>query len=459
MPPAADLERLRAECLRALALVAEQQIALFTTAPPPDPDALARRVDAVIEGQGGVATAAGPDAMANATEDARSSDDRTVEDVAESLRAILRETLARYRDPYANYIDPRGHDAYARRRRGDLVGVGLKFRARDDAYPLVLGVLLGGPLDRTAAAAADPASRSRPDPGPRPGDLLVSADGHDLEGLGATDVRDRLAGPEGSRVTLGVRRGDGSARELAVERRTVELHYARAERIADGRIGHVRISRFGTDTHERVRALVAALDREEVRGIVLDLRDNPGGSTRAARAVVSSFDEAAGIYCERLAEGRTRTLPRFGDVVTRRPLAVLVNGRSMSSAEIVAGALQLGGRGRVIGTPTWGKGLIQKVYPLTPPLGGAVRTTIATFSTPDGQPLHARGIVPDIYVPDAPHGLFAERGSLNVSADARAYRRTLLLEDLAARLPSTEARAYAALADTQLAVAVESLGG
>ena len=364
---------------------------------------------------------------------------------AETLRALLRETLARYRDPYASYIDPRAHDAYARRRAGDLVGVGLKFRARDGAYPIVLGVLLGGPLDGADLA---------------PGDELVSVDGEDLADLGSGRTRERLSGAAGSRAVIGVRRDGARRPDVVVERRTVELHYARAEVLTNGpgRVGYVRVSRFGTDTHERVRALVDGLAREDgVGGFVLDLRDNPGGSTRAARATVSLFDDIPSVYCERLADGRTRRLPRHGDVLTRLPLAVLVNERSMSSAEIVAGALQHTGRARVVGAPTWGKGLIQKVHPLETPLGGAVRTTIATFSTPDGRPLHARGIVPDVYVPSAPHRLFAEEGSLNLSAEARAFRRSLALEALAERLEPAAARAFAALPDTQLSVATASL--
>lgn len=410
---------LLAEGRRALGIIDQTQLALFATVPPLDLDELAARIDSVV-GEHSRLTSA-----------------------SNAVRDILRETLRAYRDPYANYIDPRGHDAYASRRRGDLVGVGVKFRAYGDAYPRVLGVLEGGPLDGKDI---------------RPGDRIEAVDGQDLEGSGSSATRKSLSGPEGSTAVLSVRRGDGkSSHRVDVVRRTVELHYARRDILSDGRIGYIRISRFGSDTHERVAAFVQAFARDKLAGIVLDLRDNPGGSTRAARAVASMFASLPVVYCEQRRGAKVLELPREGEVLSRQPLVVLVNERSMSSAEIVAGALQLTGRARVVGTPTWGKGLIQKVYPLKAPLGGAVRTTIATFSTPDGVPLHARGIVPDRYVPSAPHGLFAETGSLNVSAASRDFRRRLLLDDLALRESEARVQAFSLLPDIQREVAVATL--
>lgn len=414
---------LRAEGIRALEIVRASQLELFARVPPTTADPALLVEAAVAQG--------GRDPAAR----------------IEAVRALLRATLTRYRDPYAGYVEPIAHDAYAQRRRGDLVGIGLKFRSRDGAYPLALGVLQGGPLDGLPTAGDV-----------RPGDVLERVDGVDLKGRGARDTRERLAGPAGSRATLELRRDGGDVRRVEVERRTVVLHYARSERLQND-VVHLRVSRFGTTTHERVRTLIEMAEREGATGYVLDLRGNPGGSTRAARAIVSLFDAMPDIYCERLAGERVRRLPRFGEVVTRRPLAVLVNERSMSSSEIAAGALQLAGRARIVGAPTWGKGLIQKVHPLQTPLGGAVRLTIATFSTPDGIPLHARGIVPDVYVPSAPHGLFVETGSLNVSAASRAYRRDLLLDGLAGELSSPDLVAFRALPDIQLATAIASLRG
>ena len=112
-------------------------------------------------------------------------------------------------------------------------------------------------------------------------------------------------------------------------------------------------------------------------------------------------------------------------------------------------------RATLVGTPSFGKGLIQKVYPLKPPIEGAVRTTIATYATPDNLPLHARGLTPDIYVPTAPHELYRETGSLNVSEQTRAFRASLDADRLRKKIGFTDAAAILAVADVQLQVASE----
>ena len=139
-------------------------------------------------------------------------------------------------------------------------------------------------------------------------------------------------------------------------------------------------------------------------------------------------------------------------------MAVLINERSMSSSEILAGALQARKRATLVGTPSFGKGLIQKVYPLKPPIEGAVRTTIATYATPDNLPLHARGLTPDIYVPTAPHELYRETGSLNVSEQTRAFRASLDADQLRKKIGSSRADALLAVPDLQLQAAISLLG-
>ena len=158
---------------------------------------------------------------------------------------------------------------------------------------------------------------------------------------------------------------------------------------------------------------------------MLDLRDNPGGSTRAARAVVSMFSKEPHIYCEQYKSGDTRQLPRHGPHITDLPLTVLVNGESKSSAEIVAGALQGYKRALIIGSPTFGKGLVQRVFKLAEPIGGALRTTIAMFGTPSVGLIHGNGIVPDYYIETDADFMFRESGSLNISDEARQYQRQL----------------------------------
>lgn len=356
------------------------------------------------------------------------------------MHHLLNEVLAVYNDPFANYINPKQHKAYTERRTGGFVGLGLKFRAAKDAYPFVVGALLGGPLEQQNM---------------KPGDRILTVDDTDLKAMSTREIATALKGEPGSTVTLGLER-DGTAIELEATRQAVQLHYARADVIND-EIGYIKISRFGGKTHERVKQLLADLLKRNVKSLIIDVRDNPGGSTRAARNIMSMFDQAPWVYCEQYKSGAVKRLPREGDVMTDLPVAVLVNEFSMSSSEILAGALQDYKRATIIGAPTYGKGLIQKVFALAEPLGGAVRTTIAMYGTPSHRLLHGRGLVPDVYVPSAPDRLFKETGSVNISDEARAFRRSLQVIDLQEKYPDNKANAYANLADAQLDVAIAKL--
>ncbi len=406
----------RAECVRALDIIEQTQLTLFVQRSLPTRQSTLARIDQL----------------------------RTFRPTAavEQIRQILNDVLAYYNDPFANYINPDQHKAYSQRRSGDFVGIGLKFRARDNEYPLVIGPLLGGRL-----ADADI----------QPGDLLILAGDTDLQGLSSREISSALSGPVGSSIKLTLQR-EYTTRTIEINalRHAVELHYARAE-ILQPSIGYIKVSRFGADTHERVEQLLENLQRVPVSALVLDLRDNPGGSTRAARIMMSLFAEADWVYCERYKTGKVRRLPREGKKISDLPMAVLINEKSKSSSEILAGALQDYKRAVLVGSPTYGKGLIQKVFPLKPPLGGAVRITIAAYATPSHRLIHGRGIVPDIYVPSAPAALFKETGSLNISDKARALRRRLTEQKIAERYDSDKARALIGLPDTQLAVAIKAV--
>ena len=221
--------------------------------------------------------------------------------------------------------------------------------------------------------------------------------------------------------------------------------------------GYLRVSRFGGNTHERAAELLDGLLQQGAKRLLLDLRDNPGGSTRAARAITTLFSDAKNVYCERYETGSTRKLPRHGNTLTALPLVVLVNEHSMSAAEIVAGALQDHGRAVLVGVPTYGKGLIQKVFRLKAPLGGAVRITIASYATPRETLIHGVGITPDRFVATAPRRLFAETGSLNISARARAFKRQLLEQRLTQDLPADESKQLLSMRDEQLHAGLEEL--
>ena len=413
----ADSSELQAELHRALGIIDKTQLELFRHGPLMAGDERKSRV---------------ADILSQAKTDSGLA--------VQKARELLADVQRAYGDPYANYITPENHGNYKRNRSGNLVGIGIKFRSRDNDYPVVVGPLLGGPLD---------------DFDVQPGDALKNVAGESLFGASARQVRSKLSGPAGSRVLVSLGRGESMTTTLEVERRSVELHYARAALLAND-IAYIKISRFGTDTFERVTTYVQKFEMQGVRAYILDLRDNPGGSTRAARIIMSLFDDAAWVYCEQYKGGRSKQVPRQGEQLSKAPLAVLINERSMSSSEILAGALQVRKRALLVGTPSYGKGLIQKVYPLKSPIEGAVRTTIATYATPDNIPLHARGLTPDIYVPTAPHELYRETGSLNISEQARSFRASLSGDRLRTKIGREKANALLAVPDLQLQVAIRT---
>ena len=407
-------QQARAQCIRALDIIDTTQLAVFQQRTLRSREQLVQEIDSL--------------------------ESMPLDDAVIRMQHMLNEVLAVYNDPFANYIDPKQHKSYTERRTGGFVGLGLKYRAVKEDYPYVIGALIGGPLENQDM---------------QPGDQILSVDEIDLKALSSKEVSSALKGEPGSSVSLSLQR-NGQRIKFQAQRQAVQLHYARAE-VIEADIGYIKISRFGGKTHNRVKDLLHGLLDRDVRALIVDVRDNPGGSTRAARNMMSMFDKAPWVYCEQYKTGTVKRLPREGDVMTDLPVVVLVNEYSMSSSEILAGALQDYKRATLVGAPTYGKGLIQKVFPLAEPLGGAVRTTIAMYGTPSHRLLHGRGLVPDIYVPSAPDRLFKETGSVNISDSARAFRRTLLIKELQEKYTDNIAAAFENLPDAQLQVAIATL--
>ncbi len=416
------------EFVKALNLISQTQLTMFTDEPPPLNDEILKDYHSRIT-------------IIEKTLDDNSADYQSVVNAKriDLMREVLSETLDLYNDQYANYITPDALKKYNSRRSGNFVGVGLKFRTIKNDYPLAIGVLIGGPMD-----GADI----------QPGDKLISVNDKPLKGLRASEIGSVLKGPADSTAVITVMRDD-TKHQIEITRAPVELHYADAE-LLDQNIGYIKISRFGSKTHTRTEKLLKGLLEQGATSFILDLRDNPGGSTRAARAIVSMFSPEQEVYCERNKSGKTTLLPRHGEHLTDLPLAVLINGDSMSSSEIVAGAIQSFGRGIIIGSPSFGKGLVQKVFNLAAPLGGAIRTTIAMFGRPDHQLIHATGIVPDVYVQSDSDFMYRRVGSLNINADAGAFQRMLLEKDVRKKYPDRAAE-YIAAKDLQLETAINRL--
>ena len=296
------------------------------------------------------------------------------------LEAAMRGLLAGL-DPHSAYLDPREYEELRRGAAGNYPGIGIEVAA-DNGF-----IKVQRPLEESPAARA----------GIRAGDLILRIDGEPV-GANVAAAIDQMRGPAGSLVKLTVRRAAGDELvDVVLERARVEVHSVSGARL-DRRYAYLRIAAFSDTTPADFERTVQRLRREQpdLRGVVIDLRNNPGGVLEAAVAVADAMLEEGNIVVARgrAADARFRMDARPGELLGGIDVAVLVNGASASAAEIVAGALKDNGRALLVGRRTYGKGSVQSVIPL--PDGYAIKLTTSRYATPSGAYINERGIAPDV---------------------------------------------------------------
>ena len=285
-------------------------------------------------------------------------------------------------DPHSAYLDTDEFEEIRLSTMGSYPGVGIEVVAEDSAVK-VLRPIEGSPADQA---------------GMQSGDLIVKIDNNDV-GADLAGAITRLRGPSGSSVQLTVRRpATGELLDFSLRRSKVEVRSVMQTTLDPG-FGYVRITSFSETTADDVGRAIATLKRENpkgLHGLVLDLRNNPGGVLEAGVAVADAFLNEGVIVT---ADGRTpdakfRMDATPGDLIDGAELVVLVNGGSASASEIVAGALKDHNRAELIGHKTYGKGSVQTVMPLAQ--GGAIKLTTSRYYTPSGVSIHGKGIIPDV---------------------------------------------------------------
>jgi len=351
-------------------------------------------------------------------------------------------------DPHTVFMPPEVFKEMKIDTSGEFGGLGIEIARKGDVITVV------APMDDTPAARA----------GIRPGDQILQIDGADTRDMDLAQAIQRMRGPAGRKVLLNIMRDGFSApREIAIIRDHIRI--VSVEGALYGGIGYIRVKNFQERTDVSLRK---ELDRlrglnggRELRGLVLDLRNNPGGLLDQAVAISDRFLPGnLPIVTTRGRNGRNTVEERSRDRDTEKayPLVVLVNSGSASASEIVAGALQDHGRATIMGTPTFGKGSVQTLIELED--GSGLKLTIARYYTPKGRSIQERGISPDFLV--------AEEGSAaNASGDhvrERDLQRHFKAEGgaqaaLARRLPSNlkDWEASASVSDHQLKVALNYL--
>ncbi len=301
------------------------------------------------------------------------------------LQAAIRGMVASL-DPYSAYLDSDEYDEVKISTSGRYSGVGIELSIQDEQVVVI------APFDGSPAALA----------GIRSGDIIVAIDGIAVNTSTLADSIGRMRGEEGTSVKIGImREGRPEPMLFTLKRSRVDLHSVSAEMLEAG-YGYVRISQFSETTGEDLIGALKTLRKRNgapLTGLVLDLRDNPGGVLEAAVSVADTFLDSGVIVT---AKGRTPD-SKFemhatpGDALNGAPMVVLVNGGSASAAEIVAGALKDQHRGKLLGSTTFGKGSVQTIIPLSD--DRAVKLTTSLYYTPSGASINHRGIAPDIELP------------------------------------------------------------
>jgi carboxyl-terminal processing protease len=359
------------------------------------------------------------------------SDDTLIEGAINGMLTSL--------DPHSNYLNSKNFNDMKVQTRGEFGGLGIEVSMENGLIKVV------SPIDDTPAAHA----------GLKPGDLITHLDGVPVQGMTLPEAVEKMRGPENSEVTLRIRRAGKDPFDVKLVRAKIKIQSVRSHMEGDT-IGYVRITSFTEQTDVGLNNAMKGLKDtagNKLAGVVLDLRNNPGGLLDQAVAVSDAFLDKGEIVSTRgrRADDAQRYNAHPGDITGGLPMVVLINGGSASASEIVAGALQDHHRAILLGTRSFGKGSVQTIIPL--PGHGAMRLTTARYYTPSGRSIQAKGIEPDIIVEaakiDHPAGKPDEKKVADNKDDAEA----------AAEAGSVDPTIMGTPDDYQLARAVDMLRG
>lgn len=287
-------------------------------------------------------------------------------------------------DPHSSYLDAQSFKYMNEQTKGKFGGLGIEVTMEQGVVKVV------SPIDDTPASKA----------GLKPGDYITNIDGENVIGMSLNDAVDKMRGKVGSKVKLTIRRINEKPFDVTLKREEVKIQSVKSE-VKDGDVAYIRITSFSEDTDKMVEKALRKAQKETkngLKGIVLDVRNNPGGLLDQAVNISDLFLQQGEIVSTRSRneEDTIRYTAKKGDIAENLPIVVLINDGSASASEIVAGALQDHKRAIILGEKSFGKGSVQTVVPLGQ--YGAMRLTTARYYTPSGRSIQAKGIEPDVLV-------------------------------------------------------------
>ncbi len=316
--------------------------------------------------------------------------DRSSFDAEEFTEAAIRGMLAALDDAHTHYVRPDAFGIESSDLQGEFEGIGANVSMRADGKLIIVAPIEGGPAEAA---------------GIRSGDIILEVDGESLDELSLLAAVTRIRGPRGSKVTLLVKHlGDLDPVEIVVTRDTIPLHSVLLRSEPGARIAHIRLTSFYADSADKLADAIRQVMADGAEGLILDVRDNPGGLLSSVVDITNLFldaddfdnDDALILY-EVNGEGqRTSWKVRRGGLAADIPLVVLTNGGSASASEILVGALQDHNRATAVGATTFGKGTVNIMRQLSN--GGGLVVTFARWFTPLGRPIQDVGLTPDVEV-------------------------------------------------------------
>jgi carboxyl-terminal processing protease len=301
----------------------------------------------------------------------------------EDAYTSIREMLKKLDDPYTRFMDPQEFKNMQVDTSGELTGIGITISQDEETKKIVVI----SPIDDTPAFKAGILAK----------DVIIKIDGKSTEGMDTNEAVSLIRGEAGTKINLTVER-DGQQKQFQITRARIEIHpvkYSEKPTPA-GKLGYIRLNQFSANASREMQSAIRDLERKRVAGYILDLRGNPGGLLYSSVEIARMWMDSGTIVSTIDRGGEQEREVARGRALTNKPLVVLVDKGSASASEILSGALQDNKRAVLVGSQTFGKGLVQSVRPLED--GSGLAVTIAKYHTPSGKDINKHGVVPDVTV-------------------------------------------------------------
>lgn len=348
-------------------------------------------------------------------------ENRSYQSMDQAYEAI-REMLEKIQDPYTRFMNPEEFRNMQIDTSGELTGVGIQLAQDEETKQLIVIA----PIEDTPAFRVGIQAR----------DVILKINGQSTEGMDINQAVNLIRGPVGTEVVLTIQRNNEPAKDYKIRRDRIEIHPVRysVRESEMGKIGYIRLNQFNANATEEMRQAIKDLESQKVTGYILDLRSNPGGLLYSSVEIARMWLSSGTIVSTVNRRGEMDRQEASGRALTDKPLVVLVDGGSASASEILSGALQDNGRAVVVGTKTFGKGLVQSVRGLGN--GSGLAVTIAKYLTPNGRDINHEGIHPDIEIEmteQAREAIKKDRTLIGTEVDTQyAKALSVLKEEIAA---------------------------